>query len=132
MEKVHLRRTGLPPLAFTGEVVAKENSRIDGSGHLEGRWHEATLYRAQDGRYVLYVEYKTRWNELPNEVAFVAQTPAEVSKTLLDYNAVQWMTGFPPGPKYAALKDEACAMVRSGWESLVSRLLDRPEFAEPL
>ena len=66
MEKITLKRTGLRPLSFTGELVTgfeTSPDRAAGSywSGATGRWYEVNLYRTAKGRYVVQVSHYTQW-----------------------------------------------------------------------
>jgi hypothetical protein len=102
MSDFTIARTGRPPLAFTGEVVAEADGRWT-NGRENNRWHELRLYRTGGGRWVAEVAYRTRWQgELDHDVAEVAATPAELAGWLrTEVDPLEAVRGYPAGDAYA-------------------------------
>jgi hypothetical protein len=84
MEQIEIRRTGLPPIRFTGEQIGKGSTRsIRGEG--QNRWTEVSIYHTQGGRYVAHVGRITCWQgETDHHAAVSKATPQEV---------VAWLKG---------------------------------------
>lgn len=80
--RVHARREvkrdGLPPLAFIGELIGKGSTRIC-RGNTQNRWTTVEIYRTKGGRYVAKVGHFTCWQgESDEHRAKSLATPAEV------------------------------------------------------
>ena len=60
VQEYRLRRDGLPPLTFQGEMVLERSNRWV-SGREKTRWHVVRVYRTLRGRWVLEVVYRTLW-----------------------------------------------------------------------
>ena len=60
MEKHTIKRTGLPPIVFTGEQITSASNQYGPNGH-RNRWYEIEIYRTKGGRYVASVNYYTQW-----------------------------------------------------------------------
>ena len=59
MEKFTIKRDGLPPIAFNGEVLAKADNTTQ-NGNRANRWIEVTIFRTQGGKYVASLDRYTR------------------------------------------------------------------------
>lgn len=60
MEKVTIKRDGLPPIAFTGSEIGSASNEIQ-AGNRANRWTKVTIYRTQGGRYIASVNRLTCW-----------------------------------------------------------------------
>jgi len=60
MEKIIIKRDGLPPIAFNGEKIGSGDNRII-SGNSANRWTEVAIYRTAGGRYVVSLARFTCW-----------------------------------------------------------------------
>ena len=78
MEKVIIKRDGLPPIAFTGEVIGSGSNSIQG-GNRANRWTEVEIYRTKGGRFVVTLSRFTCWQgESDRHSAKSCATAAEV------------------------------------------------------
>lgn len=123
-----LRRTGKPPLRFQGELLAEE----EGDGRDRTRWHSLRVYRTAGGRYVLHIEYTTRFQgESDYCAAWVLEDAVAVGKKLTEYDPTAHVAGFPPGEHYAEKQARLLADIRRRYEAQVSEILaSDPGFAE--
>lgn len=129
-EEVVLPRTGLAPLKFRGELVAWSDGSRQG-GREQNRWHELAVYRTAGGKFVVSVEYHTRWQgEQGHEVAAVVDGPADVVRKLAEYDPAEDVQGYPPGPAYADKQARLVADVTRRYKAQVSEVLAGEEFAE--
>ena len=60
MEKHTIKRTGLPPIVFTGERISSASNRYGPNGH-RNRWFEVRIYRTKGGKYVALFYGYTQW-----------------------------------------------------------------------
>ena len=56
MTTFHLPRTGLPELTFDGQLLA-EQIGSDPDGVTQGRFHNIRIYEADDGQFIVRVDY---------------------------------------------------------------------------
>ncbi len=75
MEKFTITRDGLPPIAFTGEVLAKADNTIQNGNHAN-RWIVVTIFRTQGGKYVASLDRYTQWQGESNRRAAVSRENA--------------------------------------------------------
>ena len=60
MKEFILKRDGEKDLRFKGEELAWVTGQtVDGPG--QNRWNELTLYKAENGKYIVYDVYRTQW-----------------------------------------------------------------------
>lgn len=84
MDKHTIKRDGLPPIAFTGELVGSGSNEIQG-GNRANRWTRVEIYRTQGGRYVAAVNRFTIWEgESDHFTATSKPTAGEI---------VEWLKG---------------------------------------
>ena len=74
MDKIVIKRDGLPPLSFTGEQIASASSRAV-SGADQNRWIEVLIFKTKGGKYVGHVKRLTRW-EGERDTSAAASYPA--------------------------------------------------------
>ncbi len=88
-----LSRGTQQPVTFTGELVLHADG-ISGislwqSFASKGRWHSLTLFRTGEGRYLLYVVFRTRVHgELDNREVFTCAELGELPALLTQYQQV--------------------------------------------
>ena len=76
-----LRRTGLPPIKFLGELIGCGSTK---TAQNNGRWTEVEIYRTAAGRYLWHVGNLTCWEgEHDYYTAGSCATPAEVIAALM-------------------------------------------------
>lgn len=123
MQTITLPRSGQAPLQFTGDQVAESGSR-DTKGPCQTRWHEMVVYRAESGKLVLAIEYKTQWQgEHDRFQAWVCETPAGLRERLAEVDPFADLIGFPPGAQFDAKRQHTEKCLRQCWEGAVSELL---------
>jgi len=124
MEKVKLTRTGDAPLAFDGEVAAEATGDVHGGEELT-RWHDLSLYRMASGRYVVAIDYLTRWQgESAHSSAQVCQSTEDVQRLLRDYDPAQFAVRCRElNDRSRDSNERMVAQLRSVYEHRVSRLL---------
>lgn len=60
MEKLIIKRDGLPPIAFTGERIASASNEINSNGRAN-RWTEVKIYRSKGGKFIATLSRLTCW-----------------------------------------------------------------------
>ena len=87
MDKHIIKRDGLPPISFTGELLAAADNRVNRDGNRANRWTEIEIYRTKGGKYVASIERKTCWQgEEDNTTADSFVAAAEVIEFLKQDN----------------------------------------------
>ena len=104
-----LHRTSGPPITFKGEMIACVSTKTYQRFGEKNHWWNLTLFQANDGKYVIDVEYKTIWkHELEDDFdcnqALVCNTADELADSL-------WAL-----PAYKMIGDSA-------WEHAVTEIL---------
>ena len=61
MEKIIIKRDGLPPIAFTGEQIASADNRVGNDGNRANRWTEVSIYRTKGGKFIAALTRLTCW-----------------------------------------------------------------------
>jgi len=78
MEKVIIKRDGLPPISFTGESIGYSDNSVVG-GNRANRWTAIEIYRTKGGKYVASIKRRTCWQgEADHDKAGSFATAAEV------------------------------------------------------
>lgn len=81
------------PISFTGELIIY----LDGTGQRSlwqslvggGRWHSLSVFRTREGRWVVYITFRTRvQGELDNREAFWCDQPAHLPAVFAQYQQV--------------------------------------------
>jgi hypothetical protein len=125
-----LPRTGQAPLMFSGQMLA-ENDGSHQAGREQNRWHALALYRADSGRYVAAIRYHTRWQgEIEHDEARICDSPAEAAEIFRLYDPAVHVQGYPPGVAYEERQARLISDLVRRYQSQVSEILDRDEFAE--
>jgi DNA topoisomerase IB len=133
-----LPRSGQQPLVFTGEGLAESLGDLC-EGQEQSRWHNIKVYRTTGGKYVLAIQYRTRWtkskheenNEVARDVAEVLPNSGALTSRLLGYDACAAVVGFPPLPSFQHKQERLLASVRDRFAAQVSDVLScSEEFAE--
>lgn len=125
-----LPRTGAAPVRFVGEQIAgDDNQATNGPG--QSRWHDLAIYRADSGRWIAAIGYRTRWQgEMGRNTVLVADSPGEVARMLAAHDPTTAVAGFPPGEQFAERQARLLADVRARYESLVSAVLADADITE--
>lgn len=133
MGEFKLTRTGLPPMAFSGEKLSEADSKQH-QGPLQNRWHELAVYRTTGGKWVGAITFRTIWHgEHDRHTAEVADTPAELGRLLTDYDPTGEWEGYPGQPHYAEKQARTQAAVTDGYRRAVSDVFaDIDDVAERL
>lgn len=115
MKEWTLDRGLQPPVTFIGELAAYQ----DGTGGRSlwqslvggGRWHSLSVFRTQEGRWVVYITYRTNVKgELGNREVFWCDQPADLPAIFAQYQQVAFpvlasrMTGDPEAVKRYAVE----------------------------
>lgn len=131
MEEFKLQRTGLPPLAFTGEELASSSSKQH-QGPLQNRWHGVAVYRTAGGKWVAAITFQSGWQgESDRHTAVFADTPAELVRVVTEYDPTSEWDGYPDRPEYAERQARVQAAVTDGYRRLVTEVFaDIEEVAE--
>jgi hypothetical protein len=126
-----LPRSGRAPLRFQGELLA-ESEGYRYTGREQTRWHNIAIYRTAGGKYVVSIQYRTRYQgETDHDAAEVIAQPSGVEATLREYDPIAIVRGFPANDHYADRQARLQTDIRQRYEAQVSDVLaDRPEFAE--
>jgi crotonobetainyl-CoA:carnitine CoA-transferase CaiB-like acyl-CoA transferase len=131
MNEMILQRTGLAPLRFRGELLARSEGRIQ-NGRDHNRWHDLRVYRTAGGTFVVAIGYRTQWQgESDHDQAETCPEPGDVVTVLTTYDPTGPVTGYPAGDAYAEKQARLLADVRRRFEVQVSEILAaNPAFAE--
>ena len=67
-EKITLYRNGQEPLSFEGKQIGFGSNRLPRTQHefASSRWTQATLFETSEGKYVLYSEHISLWQNEPS------------------------------------------------------------------
>lgn len=135
MGKITLKRTGQAPLKFSGELVSEASSKKF-QGPAENRYFDLSIYSAEQGGYVMAVEYHTHWQgEHDQYFAHVCRDAGEVREYLGTFDPcdeVLW-AGIPANVHDAQRRN---AMYRNAigtaFREAVSEVLNDEQFMENL
>lgn len=115
MKEWTLDRGLQPPVTFIGVLAAHQ----DGTGGRSlwqslvggGRWHSLSVFRTQEGRWVVYITYRTNVKgELGNREVFWCDHPSDLPAIFAQYQQVAFpvlasrMTGDPEAVKRYAVE----------------------------
>jgi arylamine N-acetyltransferase len=134
MQTYTISRTGDVPLKFEGERLAGVSTQQI-SGKDRNRWYEVDLYRTRVGKYVLKVHYMTLWQgEQFSTHVILCNTTADVRKSLLDFDPMQDVSGYPPGEAYAEKQARLERTLKLDWAAGVRELFEgiETEFSETI
>lgn len=121
MQTITLTRTGDRPLEFEGAEVASADTRQT-QGPCENRWWNLALYRADSGKYVLHIGYRTQWQgEHATDTVYVADDAASAAELLHAHPYTAGIHGYPPGRDDRQARLEQ--MLRQCWEAGITELL---------
>ncbi len=89
MQPFTLARSGLQDLEFSGEPVADASGQLR-DGQPRERWHELSVYRRDDGYWVVRIAYRTSVHgETGNDYVEVINDAGEVEPLLSLYNPAE-------------------------------------------
>ena len=109
MKSIEIRRTGLPPIKFTGEDIGSGSTRsVSGEGH--NRWTDVRIYRSKGGRFIAEVNRITRWQGESDHHSAVSKATAK--------EIVEWLAG------------EDGTLGRASQEAVEEAAKKEPAFAE--
>jgi hypothetical protein len=115
-----LKRTGLRPLSFEGELLSEADSRQT-QGPCENRWWSLELYRTGE-RYIISVSYRTQWQgEHDTDTVVVLDTPKAIEEWLHEFPHLAGISGYPRGHEERQARLEQS--LRQCWEAAVTELL---------
>ena len=129
-----LARHGMPPLKFTGELLAESSSKSH-QGPCQARWHELALYRTSGGKLIAAICF--RQGETRRETVFVCETESALVddlQHLLDtYDPHHGWEGHPPGAMDAERKNRLIAeTIIGGYHDAMSTLLSKAGIVEEI
>lgn len=86
MTQITIKRTGLPPLRFTGEKIGSGDTRIE-HGNRANRWTEVNIYITKGCKWIAEVRSITCWQgEHDHFKASSFDTPKELIDWLSEDN----------------------------------------------
>lgn len=89
MATYNLTRTALPDLTFEGKLLT-EQIGSDPDGATQGRAHDVRVYEADDGQFIVGVDYRTRnAGELPDQLVEAVDDLAGVDDFLSLYDPTE-------------------------------------------
>lgn len=113
--------TGELPLEFEGEEIYDNSSHYTNSQE-NNRWHQITIYKAQDKEgkyYVLNLKFKTLWQGEPEiSEAWELNTIEEVAEELNSYDPIIHLRGYPDGEHFEAKQEKLKAKLTFDWKQL--------------
>lgn len=120
-QSIVIHRSGAPPLAFVGELIAGAEPSASDTGE---RWHTIDVYRTTGGAYVVEVNYQSdrRGETDHTDAQSFADLGAAVA-WLRSYNPVGYVTGWPPLPVYADRQARLMLELRERFAQLVTQVL---------
>lgn len=119
-----LDRHGLPPLKFTGDLIADESSRSN-NGPRQNRWHDLSLYITTGGKFVVQIMFCTLWQgEEDRSIVYVADDQQSLIDAMTaKYDPCSGWTGHPLGVADAERKNALLAdSIVGGYRQAVSNL----------
>lgn len=91
MPSITLPRSGLQDLQFSGEQVMRASSRGQGE-QTQARWHELSVFRRDDGYWVVHIGYRTTVaGETGNDYVEVINDASEAEPLLSLYNPAEYV-----------------------------------------
>jgi len=132
MDEFVLDRTGKAPLKFAGKKIRRSNGRYQ-NGTEQNRWHVIELFRAQGGKYVLAISYRTLWDgESHEHTVAVCESPSAVIHELESFDPTAPVKAYGSNPAYAEKNAQLRDGVRMRYATQVSEILEGREFAETI
>lgn len=132
MNTITLFRSGQRPLRFTGTLLASGDTQTD-NGPCNTRWWAVEVYQTAGNRYVLALQWRTRWQgEQENDAAIQAETLEEVAAALERQDPLAHLIGFPHSGdgKYAERQRHIEKVLAQSWAALASEILGKLDIAE--
>ncbi len=131
MRRLTLHRTGLPPLAFDGRLVADASGKFTGD-RTNVRWHDISVYRTLSGRYVLQIGYNSTWRDEPGwHDAYDLGDSAELVRKLADYDPTRYVRGYPMETRYQERQARLKADIRERFLRQVDEVMGQcPELVQ--
>lgn len=128
-----LRRSGLTPISFVG-ILLKQASGLDGWDNPKRqptRFYHLAVYHTDSGKYVVQIEYTTNFrSEKGHSEVMILDNATKVAHELIEHDPLDYVAGWPPFPAYEDRQERLLDDLERQYDSLVSKVLDLPEFAE--
>lgn len=131
MPTFNIPRTGQPPIAFEGEVIAFVCGADAPSKRANPRWHEITLYKTKTGKYVAHVAFKcdSRYDTERDDVR-ICNTPDCVLEWLNSFNPTDNVRGWPLD-KHRTQDERLREKLTAAFKTLITQALAQTsEFSE--
>lgn len=137
-EVITLDRSGLPPLQFTGELIAHASGQFVNTEPQKPNndWWEISVFVVQSLRphsaplyknVVAVTYHNTRRNGYTHRAAFVTGDPV---RSLTEYQPLSVLVNYPPDPPFQSRQAALERLCLQQWQTLVSAVLH--EFPEKL
>jgi len=120
-----LPRSGCRPLRFTGSLLTSGDTQAD-NGPGNTRWWSVAVYRTDADRYILALNWHTRWQgEISSQTAEIYDALEAVADALEAHDPLCRLIGFPVSGngKYAARQRHIETVLRQAWAELVGDVL---------
>lgn len=131
METFELERTGAPTLQFRGERLIDVDD-CDQLAPTEGRATGISLYRADDGQYIVAIRFRSTWpGESPDDFVEAVDSETEVEEILSIYCPSERIETKPaPGSDSSARRTAAAKLLRR-YDEQVSAILNALPQGDP-
>lgn len=124
MKTYVLSITGQPALEIEGKHVASFSSQ-GFNGNEQTRWFDLDFYEDSEG-LVAHVQLESRWQgEIGNKSVIEAENHADLLQQLQEYDPIQYLEGYPPGPHFAEKQQRLEDQMTRQWGYLIEELSGR-------
>lgn len=141
--KTHIvKRSGTSPLKFVGVLIAESKGNTQSPSRIVARklqaadnnplrWHDISVYRTDGNKYVVCVNFHTRWKGETNfDEASVLANAEEVRTYLSSYDCWSYVQGWPPQPQFKERQERLRLDICTKFNEQVSDVLSAEEFME--
>lgn len=133
MKTYTLARTGLPPLQFEGELMAKAGDRPDVDPAWTVRWHTSAVYATDSGRLVLLLQFHSdRHDELNQNTVLIASTVTKLAELIDEYDPVEYVADFPAHPRWDKRRDDRARHIENQFDAMISDLMNQAGLTETI
>lgn len=131
MANYSIERSGLPPLEFSGRSLAHSQGCRDNPVTL-GRWHDIHVYQADDGQYIVNVQFHSPLEtEMSDSIADAVDELADVDDLLSLYDPTERLDREVLGSAMPKVSLAVTAMVRA-FDQQVTTVLNEINFSQQI
>ena len=132
MASFTIERTGLPVLQFNGEELV-DLAGCDPDGSTGGRVHDVSVYRTEDGEFIVEISYRSpHSSEVSDDYVEAVESTAEIEEILSLYDPTERMDRSLFGQHESNRVQVIADALTRRYDQQVARVIDSFETAQTL